>query len=197
MTAPGTAARYAGTRVKRLEDPRLLTGHGTYVDDIVLPGMLHACFVRSPFARARIEGIDVREARELAGVHAVFVAADINPEAHEVWFTGMGRVGAERPRTSAEMADAHGAHIQTAIDLFGAELRVLAPWLLERPRINDAVAEMADEQHIEIGEIVFLDDEVILRGQELRPVDALRLQQRRRLRELGGGKFLPAHRHKA
>ncbi|EUA68570.1 aldehyde oxidase and xanthine dehydrogenase, a/b hammerhead domain protein [Mycobacterium xenopi 4042] len=46
------AARYAGTRVQRVEDTRLLTGRGTFVDDISRPGMLHACFVRSPFARA-------------------------------------------------------------------------------------------------------------------------------------------------
>ena len=52
------ATRYAGTRVPRVEDTRLLTGHGTFVDDISRPGMLHACFVRSPFARARINGIE-------------------------------------------------------------------------------------------------------------------------------------------
>ena len=49
-----TAARYAGARVHRVEDDRLLTGRGTFVDDVSLPGMLHACFVRSPFARAAI-----------------------------------------------------------------------------------------------------------------------------------------------
>ena len=48
------AGRYAGARVHRVEDARLLTGHGTFVDDVVLPGMLHACFVRTPFARAKI-----------------------------------------------------------------------------------------------------------------------------------------------
>ena len=42
------ATRYAGTRVLRVEDTRLLTGHGTFVDDVTRPGMLHACFVRSP-----------------------------------------------------------------------------------------------------------------------------------------------------
>ena len=46
------ATRYAGTRVPRVEDNRLLTGRGTFVDDVSRPGMLHACFVRSPFARA-------------------------------------------------------------------------------------------------------------------------------------------------
>ena len=56
------ATRYAGTRVPRVEDTRLLTGHGTFVDDVSRPGMLHACFVRSPFARARINGIDTSAA---------------------------------------------------------------------------------------------------------------------------------------
>ena len=52
--------RYAGTRVPRVEDNRLLTGRGTFVDDITRPGMLHACFVRSPFAHATINGIDAQ-----------------------------------------------------------------------------------------------------------------------------------------
>jgi carbon-monoxide dehydrogenase large subunit len=54
--APG-AARYVGSRVARVEDARLLTGRGTYVDDVVLPGMVHACFVRCPFPRAAVRGI--------------------------------------------------------------------------------------------------------------------------------------------
>ena len=47
------ATRYAGARIHRVEDGRLLTGAGTFVDDVSRPGMLHACFARSPFARAR------------------------------------------------------------------------------------------------------------------------------------------------
>ena len=74
------AARYAGTRVPRIEDSRLLTGSGTFVDDVQRPGMLHACFVRSPFAHATINGIDTAAALALPGVHAVFTAADINPD---------------------------------------------------------------------------------------------------------------------
>ena len=61
MTAVG-AARYAGSRVQRIEDARLLTGTGTFVDDITRPGMLHACFVRSPHPRARILSIDTSAA---------------------------------------------------------------------------------------------------------------------------------------
>lgn len=66
-----------GARVARLEDPALLVGKGRFVDDVKLPGMLHACFVRSPHAHARIRGIDTNAAKALAGVHAVFVADDL------------------------------------------------------------------------------------------------------------------------
>ena len=64
------ATRYAGSRVRRVEDARLLTGRGTFVDDVTRPGMLHACFVRSPLARARIESIDATDALALPGVGA-------------------------------------------------------------------------------------------------------------------------------
>ena len=56
-----------GKRLPRKEDGRLLTGRGTFVDDIVLPGMLHVAFVRSPIARGRIRSIDTSIARESAG----------------------------------------------------------------------------------------------------------------------------------
>lgn len=98
MAPTGRAAAYAGTRIPRVEDARLLTGTGTYVDDVVRPGMLHVCFVRSPMARARILGIDASEARELPGVHAVFVAADLNPGVHEQWYTLNGRDDPDTPR---------------------------------------------------------------------------------------------------
>ncbi|MEX1006585.1 MAG: xanthine dehydrogenase family protein molybdopterin-binding subunit [Acidimicrobiia bacterium] len=96
--SPTGAARYVGTRINRVEDARLLTGRGTYVDDIALPGMLHACFVRSPFARAAIRGIDTSAARALPGVHAVFTAADLNPDAREQWHTSVGPASPETPR---------------------------------------------------------------------------------------------------
>ncbi|WP_187369657.1 xanthine dehydrogenase family protein molybdopterin-binding subunit [Fodinicola acaciae] len=92
------ATRYAGTRVRRVEDARLLTGHGTFVDDVVRPGMLHACFVRSPFPRARITGIDPAEALALDGVRAVFTAADLNPDVREQWYTLTGKDIPDTPR---------------------------------------------------------------------------------------------------
>jgi carbon-monoxide dehydrogenase large subunit len=68
---------WVGASVPRLEDPRLLSGHGRFVDDIALPGMLHAQFVRSPVAHARITALDLSEVREVPGVVAAFTAEDL------------------------------------------------------------------------------------------------------------------------
>src|SRR3954452_14081363 len=84
MRRVATANRFIGASVKRREEPRLLTGQGTYVDDVVLPGMVHAAFVRSPVARARILSIDTAAARALPGVHAVYTADDLTPLPREM-----------------------------------------------------------------------------------------------------------------
>src|SRR3990172_943659 len=69
--------RYFGERIKRNEDPRLLMGQGLFVDDVNLPNMLHVAFVRSPYAHARINSIDVSEALKREGVVAVYTANDL------------------------------------------------------------------------------------------------------------------------
>jgi len=69
--------RYTGMRIKRLEDPRLLMGRGRYLDDLGLPRMLFASFVRSPHAHARIVRIDTAAARSVPGVVAVVTADDL------------------------------------------------------------------------------------------------------------------------
>ena len=68
-----------GRAVTRLEDHTLLRGAGRFIDDIVLPGLLHACFVRSPVAHGRLTGIDVEKARALPGVRAVLTYRDLRP----------------------------------------------------------------------------------------------------------------------
>ncbi len=70
-------AKYFGASVARREDPRLLRGEGRYVDDIKLPGLLHAAFVRSPHAHARITGIQTEAAAAHPGVVRVFTFADL------------------------------------------------------------------------------------------------------------------------
>ena len=69
--------RYFGERIKRNEDPRLLTGQGLFVDDVDLPNMLHVAFVRSPYAHARIKNIDVSQALTREGVVAIYTANDL------------------------------------------------------------------------------------------------------------------------
>lgn len=67
---------YIGKPIKRREDNRFLTGRGKYTDDISLPGMLHAAFVRSPYAHARIVSVDKSAAINAAGVMAVYDGSD-------------------------------------------------------------------------------------------------------------------------
>ncbi|MEJ2554932.1 MAG: xanthine dehydrogenase family protein molybdopterin-binding subunit, partial [Anaerolineae bacterium] len=69
--------KYVGQRIKRNEDPRLLTGQALFVDDVDLPGMLHAAFLRSDYAHAHIRSIDVSAARSRPGVAAVYTAEDM------------------------------------------------------------------------------------------------------------------------
>ena len=66
-----------GARVKRVEDPKLITGKGRYLDDIKLPGMVHLAILRSPYAHANIRSIDTSAARTAPGVVAVFIGSDI------------------------------------------------------------------------------------------------------------------------
>ena len=66
-----------GKKIRRREDPRLITGTATYVDDVKLPGMHHACIVRSTHAAARIKSVNVKPALERPGVTAVFTGADV------------------------------------------------------------------------------------------------------------------------
>ncbi|MEW6131072.1 MAG: glyceraldehyde dehydrogenase subunit alpha [Acidobacteriota bacterium] len=70
-------SNYVGKRVKRTEDPRLIQGIGHYVDDIKLPDTLHVVFLRSMYAHARINSIDVSEAANAPGVVAVYTGADV------------------------------------------------------------------------------------------------------------------------
>ena len=69
--------KFFGASVLRKEDPALLTGKGRYVDDVKLPGMLHAAFVRSPYAHALIKGIDKAAALALPGVVAILTHEDL------------------------------------------------------------------------------------------------------------------------
>ncbi|MEA2146221.1 MAG: aerobic carbon-monoxide dehydrogenase large subunit, partial [Solirubrobacteraceae bacterium] len=71
-------APYIGQRLRRKEDPPLITGKGQYTDDMVLPGMLYVAVVRSPEAHAKIISIDASAALARPGIHAVLTAEDLD-----------------------------------------------------------------------------------------------------------------------
>jgi carbon-monoxide dehydrogenase large subunit len=146
------AARYAGTRVPRVEDNRLLTGHGTFVDDISRPGMLHACFVRSPFARARINDIDGSAALALPGVHAVFVAADLNPDARQAWHAIAGKDVPDTPRPP--LAEDEAKFVGDPVALVVAANRYLAEDAIELVEVDyeplPAVADFTKAQAADV-----------------------------------------------
>jgi len=73
-----------GQAVPRKEDARLLSGEGSYVDNLAATGMVHAYIVRSPFAHATLQSVDVAGARTAPGVVAAFTGADLA----DVWRAG-------------------------------------------------------------------------------------------------------------
>ncbi len=92
----------SGQSVRRIEDPALVAGAGRFADDVSLPGQLHLCLLRSPYAHARIVSIDAAAARALPGVLAVYTGADLveaglKPLGSQPMFPGPG--GAVAPKT--------------------------------------------------------------------------------------------------
>ena len=103
MTAEATPTRLVGQAIKRREDPRLITGQGTFLDDIKLPGMTHACVLRSPYAHAKIKSIDTSKAKAHPGVVAVFTGEDmldLNPLPC-AWQAGRVKNNVNTPRVLA------------------------------------------------------------------------------------------------
>jgi len=175
------AARYAGSRVHRVEDARLLTGRGTFVDDITRPGMLHACFVRSPFARARIGDIDLDEALALPGVRAVLTAADLHPDVHEPWYSMSGSKDApDNPRPP--LAEGEARFVGDPVALVVAESRAIAEDAADLVFVDfDPLPAVAD--YTTAGE----SGELVHEGFEANVVGQLRGRGRREVDEVLAG----------
>src|SRR6185295_15890780 len=77
MATSPVLPKLVGTRVKRREDPRLIQGKGTYVDDVKIVGMQYVAFKRSDVAHGRITSIDTSAAEAMDGVEAVFTGKQI------------------------------------------------------------------------------------------------------------------------
>jgi carbon-monoxide dehydrogenase large subunit len=89
-TVQPVAARFVGQAVARKEDRRLVTGHGQYVDDTAVPGLLHGAFLRSEVAKGTIAAVDTGAAASLPGVVAVYTWADFNGRFGEAWHAMLG-----------------------------------------------------------------------------------------------------------
>ena len=72
-------SRIIGSRVKRIEDPKLLIGKGCFLDDIHLDNLLHVAFLRSPHAHAKILSIDTNAALNIPGIISIYTAKDLVP----------------------------------------------------------------------------------------------------------------------
>ena len=116
-----------GRRIKRIEDPALLRGEGRFADDFHLPGMLHAHFVRSPYAHARIDGIDTTAARGLPGVHAVYTIEDLAPHLTDIHIPGeMPNAAIRQMVRQTVLADGEVCHVGEAVAMVVAEDRAIA-----------------------------------------------------------------------
>ncbi|HEU5378418.1 MAG TPA: aerobic carbon-monoxide dehydrogenase large subunit [Ktedonobacteraceae bacterium] len=119
------ATRWFGAPVQRVEDPRLLRGKGSYVDDLDLPGMLHAAVLRSPHARARILSLDTQAAQALQGVRLILTAADLG-EVLEPSPLLVPHPALTQPRTQLPLARNEVHYVGEAVAMVVAESRYLA-----------------------------------------------------------------------
>src|SRR5579884_2165710 len=139
-------AKHFGARVSRLEDPALLSGRGRFVDDVRLPGMLHACFVRSPHAHARVGVIDAREALAIPGVHAVITAADLpEPMRAERMPLLLPNPAIAVPRTQTALARNEVCYVGQAVAVVIADSRYVAEDAAAAVSVGyDVLAAVAD-----------------------------------------------------
>ena len=167
MAAHSASATGIGARIPRRELRRLLSGHGRYIDDIKLPRMLHACFVRSPHAHARLVSIDTAAAKQAPGVAAVFTAAEINPKCEPFVGVALHRPGHRSPPQHL-FADDRAVWQGQPVAVVVAESRAEAEDAAELvtvewqplPAVGDqlsAIAPGAPAIHAELGDNIAFD----------------------------------------
>lgn len=124
------STKFFGQSIKRNEDPRLLTGNALFVDDVHLPGMLHASFVRSQYAHGRILSVDTSSALEMDGVIAVYTADDLGDYWQQAPLLVSPPPNIERltfhKRTQVPLAKEKVRHVGEPIALVIAESRYIA-----------------------------------------------------------------------
>ena len=167
MSAKETSSTGIGARIPRRELKRLLSGHGRYIDDIELPRMLHACFVRSPHPHAKLVSVDITAASRAPGVAAIFTAADINPKCEPFVGVALHRPGhrsAPQRLLAAERAVWQGQPVTVVVAESRAEAEDAAELVAIEweplPAVGDqlqAIAPGAPVIHAELGDNVAFD----------------------------------------
>jgi len=125
---------WIGQSLRRREDPELLTGKGEYIADLKRPGMLHAAFLRSPHAHARIRSIDASAALELPGVHAVLTGRDLPAELGPM--PSMHFFEDHRLTPTWTLARDRVRHVGEPVAVVAAESRYLAEDALDLIQVN-------------------------------------------------------------
>ncbi len=118
--------RYFGASVRRVEDSKLITGQGHYLDDLDIPGVLHAAFVRSGHAHARIRAIDTSAARKVDGVIAVLTAADFGEQGGKMMPHMVPVAAVKQPLNYQPLADREVCHVGVPVAVVIAESRSVA-----------------------------------------------------------------------
>jgi carbon-monoxide dehydrogenase large subunit len=140
----GLVGKFVGARVRRVEDRRLLTGKGRYIDDVTVPGMAHAAFLRSSFPHAYIRSIDTTEAARLPGVYGVLTGADMQRLTNP--FLGMLALEGLYEPTFYALATDRVRHVGDPVAIVVAESRHVAEDACELIDVDyepiDAVATM-------------------------------------------------------
>ena len=173
-----------GNRVRRVEDPELLTGRSTYVDDLRVPGTVHAVFVRSPFAHARISSIDTSEAEAASGVLAVHTAATLGSEwvppfavvneevGHPPLADGVARYVGDPVALVVALTRAQAVDAAELVDIDYDELpavvdmeEALAPDApLQFPELGSNIARTVHALHPDVPGDVLADADVVVRA---------------------------------
>ena len=116
-----------GARTLRLEDVPLLRGQGRYVDDIMVPGVLHAAFVRSPHPHALVRAVSTQDALALPGVHAIFTLDDLAPVLRQRRMLRQSNSGMPLDKAwSFALADGEVSFVGEAVAIVLADNRYIA-----------------------------------------------------------------------
>src|SRR5262245_6832390 len=136
---PASSQPHVGRPIKRVEDPKLVTGHGQYVEDLKIPGLTYLAFLRSPHAHARVTALRTEAARRAPGVIAVIGSRDLGPlRPLPAMATLPGLKVSACPYLANEIVDATGVPVavvvaetpslaRDAADLIEVEYEPLAP----------------------------------------------------------------------